>query len=231
MWRFSQDSRTAPAQKLINGCRDQKIRKIILQVDQKLIKRLVDFSMATAALLTLSPLLIAIATIIYATMGRPVFFRQRRPGLNGKKFWIFKFRTMDNHRDAQGKLLPDGERLTTLGQWLRSTSTDELPELWNVLNGDMSIVGPRPLLVQYLDRYTPEQARRHEVKPGITGWAQINGRNAITWEEKFKLDVWYVDNRSIGIDIKIILMTVAKVLRREGITADGEATMTEFWGK
>ena len=193
-----------------------------------MIKRLIDFSVATVALITLSPLLIAIAAIIYATMGRPVFFRQPRPGLNGKKFWIYKFRTMNDHRDLQGKLLPDDVRLTALGQWLRSTSTDELPELWNVLKGVMSIVGPRPLLMHYLDRYTPEQARRHEVKPGITGWAQVNGRNSLSWEEKFKLDVWYVDNHSFWLDLKIILMTVAKVLRREGISAAGEATAAEF---
>ncbi len=184
--------------------------------------------MATVALITLSPLLIAIAAIIYVTMGRPVFFRQPRPGLNGEKFWIYKFRTMNDHRDLQGKLLPDDKRLTTLGQWLRSTSTDELPELWNVLKGVMSIVGPRPLLMQYLDRYTPEQARRHEVKPGITGWAQVNGRNSLSWEEKFKLDVWYVDNQSLWLDIKIILMTIRKVLKREGISSDGEATAAEF---
>ena len=196
-----------------------------------MIKRLIDFSVATVALITLSPLLIAIAAIIYATMGRPVFFRQPRPGLNGKKFWIYKFRTMNDHRDLQGKLLPDDVRLTALGQWLRSTSTDELPELWNVLKGVMSIVGPRPLLMHYLDRYTPEQARRHEVKPGITGWAQVNGRNSLSWKEKFKLDVWYVDNQSFLLDLKIILMTIRKVLKKEGINAAGEATMTEFWGE
>jgi len=164
-------------------------------------------------------------------MGSPSLFKQTRPGLNAKPFNIYKFRTMTNARGKKGYLLPEAERLTRFGKWLRSTSLDELPELWNVLKGDMSLVGPRPLLMQYLDRYTPEQARRHEVKPGITGWAQVNGRNAITWEEKFALDVWYVDNCSFLLDLKIILLTIIKVIKRQGISADGEATMPEFMGR
>jgi len=163
-------------------------------------------------------------------MGRPVLFKQMRPGLNAKPFYMYKFRTMTNEKDEQGNPLSDEQRLTRLGRFLRSTSLDELPELFNVLKGDMSLVGPRPLLMQYLARYTPEQARRHEVKPGITGWAQVNGRNAITWEEKFALDVWYVDNWSLWLDIKILAMTVVKVFKREGISAKGEATMPEFMG-
>jgi len=163
-------------------------------------------------------------------MGIPVFFRQQRPGLNGKPFYMYKFRTMTCACDESGCLLPDKDRLTSLGRFLRATSLDELPELLNVLTGDMSLVGPRPLLMQYLTRYTSEQARRHEVRPGVTGWAQINGRNAITWEEKFKLDVWYVDHHTLWLDIKIILMTLIKVFKREGISATGEATMGEFKG-
>jgi len=161
-------------------------------------------------------------------MGTPVLFRQRRPGLHGKPFICYKFRTMTDSRDSDGSLLPDSERLTGFGRFLRKTSLDELPELFNVLKGDMSLVDPRPLLMQYLDRYTPEQARRHEVKPGITGWAQVNGRNALTWEEKFKLDVWYVNNRSLWLDLKIIAMTIWKILIREGINQPGQATMEEF---
>ena len=163
-------------------------------------------------------------------MGRPVLFIQPRPGLAGNLFPLYKFRTMKQIRENDGRSLPDRDRLTGLGRWMRKWSLDELPELFNVLIGDMSLVGPRPLLVQYLDRYTPEQARRHEVKPGITGWAQINGRNSITWEEKFSLDVWYVDNRSFRLDLKILVLTAWKVLKREGISAEGEATMPEFMG-
>jgi len=162
-------------------------------------------------------------------LGRPVLFRQVRPGLHGKPFMMYKFRTMTEERDAEGRLLPDEKRLTSFGAWLRSWSLDELPELFNVLKGDMSLVGPRPLLMEYLDRYTPEQFRRHEVKPGITGWAQINGRNAISWEEKFKLDVWYVDNWSLWLDMKIIALTFWKVIKREGINQPGHATMEEFY--
>ena len=174
--------------------------------------------------------MIILAFMIRCKLGTPVLFRQQRPGLGGRPFWLLKFRTMTEARDARGNLLPDAARLTAFGRFLRATSLDELPELLNVLKGDMSLVGPRPLLMQYLDRYTPEQARRHEVRPGITGWAQVNGRNAITWEEKFKLDVWYVDNWSLWLDIKIIFMTVWKIFKREGISQPGQATMEEFRG-
>ena len=193
-----------------------------------MVKRALDVISSTAGLLFLSPFLVVIALLVRARLGSPVLFRQERPGLYGKPFTIYKFRTMTDGRDKDGNLLPDGERLTPLGQFLRKTSMDELPELFNVIKGDMSIVGPRPLLMQYLDRYTPEQARRHGVKPGITGWAQVNGRNAISWEDKFKLDVWYVDNWSVWLDVKIIAMTVLKVLKKEGISQKGEATMEEF---
>jgi lipopolysaccharide/colanic/teichoic acid biosynthesis glycosyltransferase len=185
---------------------------------------------AGLGLIVLSPFLLLIILAIRIKMGRPVLFRQMRPGLCGKPFYMYKFRTMTNEKNADGELLPDEMRLTKLGRFLRSTSLDELPELFNVLRGDMSLVGPRPLLMQYLDHYTPEQARRHEVKPGITGWAQVNGRNAISWEEKFALDVWYVDNWSLWLDIRIIAITIGKVFRREGISARGEATMPEFRG-
>lgn len=195
-----------------------------------IIKRSLDIIIAGLGLLILSPLLIVISLVILIQIGRPVLFIQMRPGLNGKPFCMYKFRTMTNEKDEQGNLLPDELRLTRLGRFLRSTSLDELPELFNVLKGDMSLVGPRPLLMQYLERYTPEQARRHEVKPGITGWAQVNGRNAITWEKKFALDVWYVDNWSLWLDIKILAITVVKVFKREGISAAGEATMPEFMG-
>ena len=194
------------------------------------VKRVIDMIMSGLGLIILSPLLVIISVIIFIQMGRPVLFKQMRPGLNGKPFYMCKFRTMTDERDENGALLADEQRLTRLGRFLRSTSLDELPELLNVLKGDMSLVGPRPLLMQYLDRYTSEQARRHEVKPGITGWAQVNGRNAITWEEKFALDVWYVDHWSLWLDIKILAMTVVKVFKREGISAFGEATMPEFRG-
>jgi len=176
------------------------------------------------------PVLLIVALLVRFLLGPPVIFKQTRPGLHGKTFVLLKFRTMTNSRTAQGDLLPDAKRLTSFGRFLRATSLDELPELFNVLRGDMSLVGPRPLLMQYLDRYTPEQARRHEVKPGITGWAQIHGRNALTWEEKFKLDVWYVDHWSLWLDIKILIVTVWKILRREGINQPGQATMKEFFG-
>ena len=172
--------------------------------------------------------MLIIAVWVRIRIGTPVLFRQARPGLHGGPFVIYKFRTMTDERDGAGKLRPDGKRLTGLGRFLRKTSLDELPELFNVIKGDMSIVGPRPLLMQYLDRYTPEQMRRHEVKPGITGWAQVNGRNAISWEEKFKLDVWYVDNWSRWLDVKIIGMTVWKILKGEGINQLGQATMEGF---
>ena len=194
------------------------------------IKRCLDTVGAGLGLIVLFPFLLLIALAIRMKMGGPVLFRQMRPGLWGKPFYMYKFRTMTNEKNAAGELLPDEMRLTGLGRFLRSTSLDELPELFNVLKGDMSLVGPRPLLMQYLERYTPEQARRHEVKPGITGWAQINGRNAISWEEKFALDVWYVDNWSLWLDIRIIAITIGKVFRREGISARGEATMPEFRG-
>ena len=180
------------------------------------------------ALILISPLLITLALLVRAKLGSPIFFRQQRPGLRGRPFNILKFRTMTDDRDAQGHLLPDAQRLTPFGRWLRSTSLDELPELINIARGDMSIVGPRPLLMRYLPLYTPEQSRRHLVKPGLTGWAQINGRNAISWEEKFRLDTWYVDHWSLWLDLKIILLTVIKVVRREGISEQNQATMSEF---
>jgi len=182
------------------------------------------------ALVLLSPLLLLLAVWIRLTMGSPVLFRQTRPGLHGRPFTMYKFRTMTDARDSQGNLLPDEQRLTKFGRFLRSTSLDELPELINVLKGEMSLVGPRPLLMKYLDRYTPEQLRRHEVRPGVTGWAQVNGRNAISWEEKFKLDVWYVDNWNLWLDIKILFLTLVKVFRREGISHGAQATMPEFKG-
>jgi sugar transferase EpsL len=194
-------------------------------------KRLVDLVIALPALLLLSPLLGLLALVVRASLGSPVLYRQRRPGLRGRPFEILKFRTMTDARDAGGALLPDAERLTALGRFLRATSLDELPELWNVLRGDMSVVGPRPLLMQYLDRYTPEQMRRHEVKPGITGWAQVNGRNALTWEAKFALDTWYVDHLSLRLDLKIIALTAWKALKREGINQPGQATAQEFMGE
>ncbi len=191
-------------------------------------KRVIDLCVALSAVIFLSPLFLVLAIMARCLHGSPVFFCQERPGLNGQPFSIFKFRTMTEGRDARGDLLQDRERLTPFGKLLRSTSLDELPELLNVLLGDMSLVGPRPLLMQYLDRYTPEQARRHEVKPGITGWSQINGRNAITWEEKFRLDVWYVDNWSIWLDMQILMITVWKIVSREGISQPGQATIEEF---
>jgi sugar transferase EpsL len=193
-------------------------------------KRLFDLALTIPGLVVLSPLLAFIALMVRANLGSPVLFRQVRPGLGGRPFTIYKFRTMTNARGADGELLADGERLTRFGRFLRSASLDELPELFNVLKGDMSLVGPRPLLTEYLERYTPEQARRHEVKPGITGWAQVNGRNALSWEDKFAMDVWYVDHRSLGLDVKIILRTIGKVLARDGISAAGEATMARFTG-
>ena len=193
-------------------------------------KRLFDITTAAITLLIFTPVLTFIAWRVRRKMGSPVLFRQTRPGLYGKPFTMVKFRTMSNAMDAQGKPLPDSERLTDFGRFLRTTSFDELPEFWNVLRGDMSLVGPRPLLVEYLPLYSLEQARRHEVRPGITGWAQVNGRNALTWEDKFALDVWYVDNHSLWLDLKIILLTIWKVLKREGISARGEATMPRFTG-
>lgn len=195
-----------------------------------MLKRLVDLVGAGLAIVLLSPLIAIVAYLVRRNLGSPIFFTQRRPGLNGKPFIMYKFRTMSDARDSEGKLLPDDQRLTRFGQFLRSTSLDELPELWNVIKGEMSLVGPRPLLMKYLELYTPEQARRHEVKPGITGWAQVNGRNALTWEEKFKLDVWYVDNWTLTLDLRILWLTLLKVVRRDGISAAGHATMPEFKG-
>jgi len=197
---------------------------------QAYLKRVFDIVVSAVALTVLAPVMGLIALLVWRTMGRPVLFRQARPGLHGKPFVMYKFRTMRDLRDAEGKLLPNEARLTPFGRWLRSTSLDELPELLNVLRGEMSLVGPRPLLMEYLDRYTPEQARRHEVKPGITGWAQIHGRNNLSWDERFKLDVWYVDNWSLWLDVKILWRTLWMVLRREGISAQGHATMPEFRG-
>ena len=193
-------------------------------------KRLTDLLGAVAGLILLSPLIAMAALAIRLRMGRPVMFVQERPGFQGRPFRMYKFRTMLDAHDANGRPLPDAERLTALGRFLRSTSIDELPGLWSVLKGDMSLVGPRPLLMSYLPLYSPEQARRHEVRPGITGWAQVKGRNNLSWEQKFALDVWYVDNRSLALDIKILFMTMAKVVRRDGISAEGEATMPLFTG-
>jgi len=193
-------------------------------------KRIFDLALTIPTFLIFSPVIIFIAVIIRITMGPSVFFYQIRSGLDGKPFRIYKFRTMNKSFDEYGRLLPDRDRITRLGKMLRSTSLDELPELFKVVRGDMSLVGPRPLLMQYLDLYTPEQARRHEVKPGITGWAQVNGRNAITWEQKFEYDVWYVDNHSLRLDLKIIVLTIWKILKREGISQTGHASAEEFKG-
>lgn len=193
-------------------------------------KRAFDILLSALGLLALALPLLVLVLLVRRKLGSPVFFRQVRPGLHGKPFEMVKFRTMTSERGADGQLLPDGVRLTPFGRFLRATSLDELPELWNVLKGDMSLVGPRPLLTEYLPLYTPEQSRRHEVRPGITGWAQVNGRNAISWEEKLRLDVWYVDHRSLWLDIIILLLTVKKVLVRDGISAADEATMPRFTG-
>lgn len=193
-------------------------------------KRFFDFIVALSVLIILLPIIIFVAALISIKLGLPIFFIQERPGLNGKLFKMIKFRTMLDAKDKHGNLLPDEERMTRFGAFLRSTSLDELPGLFNVFKGDMSLVGPRPLLVQYLPLYSTEQARRHGVRPGITGWAQVNGRNAISWEQKFKLDVWYVDNQSFWLDIKILFFTVKKVFVREGINGDGEVTMSAFTG-
>jgi lipopolysaccharide/colanic/teichoic acid biosynthesis glycosyltransferase len=196
----------------------------------QIIKALCDRCVAAVALLLLLPLMGVIALAIYLQMGGSVLFTQERPGYQTKIFRFYKFRTMNDDRDAEGNLLSDAERITGFGQFLRQTSLDELPQLINVLKGDISFVGPRPLLIRYLDRYSDEQKRRHNVPPGITGWAQVNGRNAIPWDRKFELDVWYVDHWSLGLDFKILLLTVLKVLRREGISEENQATMSEFWG-
>jgi lipopolysaccharide/colanic/teichoic acid biosynthesis glycosyltransferase len=193
-------------------------------------KRAFDIVVSLGALVFLCIPLLLLVVLVRARLGSPVFFRQRRPGLAGRPFEVLKFRTMTDGRAADGSLLSDAQRLTPFGRFLRASSMDELPELWNVLKGEMSLVGPRPLLMDYLPLYSAEQARRHEVRPGITGWAQVNGRNALSWDEKFKLDVWYVDNRTMWLDIKILWLTVRKVLVREGISAEGEATMPRFTG-
>jgi sugar transferase EpsL len=194
------------------------------------VKRLMDVFGAGVGLLLLSPVIAVTAVVVRAALGRPVLFRQERPGLHGRPFTMFKFRTMLDARDAAGTPLADDRRLTRVGRILRGTSLDELPALWNVLRGDMSLVGPRPLLMEYLPLYSPLQARRHEVRPGITGWAQIHGRNAVGWEERFVLDTWYVDNRSLLLDLRILLMTVGSVLARHGISQEGHATMPRFTG-
>ncbi|AFZ37644.1 Undecaprenyl-phosphate galactose phosphotransferase [Stanieria cyanosphaera PCC 7437] len=198
----------------------------------QIIKYLLDRLIAAIALLLFSPVILFVAIAVYLNMGSPVIFAQNRPGKHGRIFKFYKFRTMTDAQDAEGNLLPDEERLTEFGQFLRRTSLDELPQLWNVLKGDMSFVGPRPLLVRYLNRYTPEQARRHEVTPGITGWAQINGRRQLDgdWEKKFQLDVWYVDHWNLWLDLKILLMTILVVFKREDISQEGHATGEEFFG-
>ncbi|HET7011539.1 MAG TPA: sugar transferase [Anaerolineales bacterium] len=193
-------------------------------------KRALDLILTIPLVIVLSPLLLLLAFLVWAAHGRPVIFRHTRAGLNGRPFTLYKFRTMRDLRTADGRILPDEVRLTTLGRFLRSFSLDELPELFNVLIGEMSLVGPRPLLMEYLERYSPEQARRHEVLPGMTGWAQVNGRNALTWEQKFAHDVWYVDHWSLGLDLRILALTALKTLTREGISQPGHATAEEFLG-
>ena len=194
------------------------------------VKRFLDIVGSITGLIIFSPILAIVAFIIYLRMSTPILFRQVRPGLHGQPFRMIKFRTMLDAVDDHGIALPDAQRLTRLGRFLRSTSLDELPGLWNVLKGDMSLVGPRPLLIEYLPLYSPQQARRHEVRPGVTGWAQINGRNALSWDEKFALDVWYVDNQSMALDSRILWLTIKKVIVRDGISATGEATMPKFTG-
>ncbi|NPV05202.1 MAG: sugar transferase [Syntrophaceae bacterium] len=193
-------------------------------------KRIFDLAAGVAALLALSPVMLIIAALVRLFLGSPVLFRQERPGLHGRPFMLVKFRTMTDEMDAGGRPLPDADRLTRFGRFLRSTSLDELPEFWNVLKGDMSLVGPRPLLTEYLPLYNARQARRHEVKPGLTGWAQVNGRNALTWEDRLEMDVWYVENRSMLLDLKILWRTIRIVLHREGISHQGSATMERFTG-
>lgn len=193
-------------------------------------KRLFDVICALLVLIALLPAILIVFMLVRVKLGSPVFFRQIRPGKDGRPFQMVKFRTMLNAVDKKGNLLPDDRRMTSFGRFLRSTSLDELPELWNVLKGDMSLVGPRPLLMEYLPLYSDEQYRRHDVRPGVTGWAQINGRNAISWEDKFKLDVWYVNNRSFWLDLKILILTVKKVLVRDGVSGEGEVTMSKFTG-
>jgi lipopolysaccharide/colanic/teichoic acid biosynthesis glycosyltransferase len=195
-----------------------------------MLKRAFDIAASTSALVVLSPVLAITAYKVKKELGSPVLFRQTRPGLHGKPFEMIKFRTMKDATDKEGNALPDSERLTDFGKKLRASSLDELPELWNVLKGDMSLVGPRPLLMEYLPLYSAEQAKRHNVRPGVTGYAQVNGRNSLSWEDKFKLDTWYVEHQSLWLDMKILLKTVKKVIIKDGISADGEATMTKFTG-
>ncbi|MCP1515295.1 lipopolysaccharide/colanic/teichoic acid biosynthesis glycosyltransferase [Pseudomonas rhodesiae] len=196
-----------------------------------MMKRVIDIVVAFLMLLILSPALILVAVLVKKKLGSPVLFNQTRTGINGTSFEIFKFRTMLDANGDDGLPLPDAQRMTKFGSFLRASSLDELPGLWNVLRGDMSLVGPRPLLPEYLPLYSPEENRRHEVRPGVTGWAQVNGRNSLSWQEKFKLDVWYVENRSLWLDIKILFLTIKKVIAREGIGAEGEVTMSKFTGK
>jgi sugar transferase EpsL len=195
-----------------------------------MLKRLFDILLSLSGIFVLMLPLFILGVLVKIKLGTPVFFKQKRPGLNGESFIFYKFRTMTNQKDASGNLMPDAERITSFGAFLRKTSLDELPSLFNVLKGDMSLVGPRPLLMQYLPLYDDEQMRRHELKPGITGWAQINGRNSLSWQKKFELDVWYVNNHSFWLDIKILFLTLYKVIKREGISAEGEATMKPFTG-
>ncbi len=193
-------------------------------------KRVFDLALAVPGLILVSPIMALIALALLLTEGRPVLFRQERPGLNGKLFTLYKFRSMRNHSDGNGRMLPDGQRLSPVGKFLRATSLDELPELFNVLRGEMSLVGPRPLLAAYLERYSPRQMRRHRALPGLTGWAQVNGRNALAWEEKFRLDVWYVEHWSLWLDVKILAKTLWQVVRRDGINQPGQDTVEEFMG-
>ena len=193
-------------------------------------KRVIDLILGIVLFVVLFPVLLIVAFLVRVMLGSPVLFRQTRPGRNARPFELIKFRTMTDEKDAKGELLPDSQRLSAFGRMLRATSLDELPELWNVLKGDMSLVGPRPLLMEYLDLYTSEQSRRHEVRPGITGWAQVSGRNALSWEDKFALDVWYVDNQSLWLDLKILLMTIMKVVKRDGVSQSGHVTMEPFRG-
>lgn len=193
-------------------------------------KRILDLAITVPALIVLAPVMAVIALLVRLKLGSPVLFKQIRPGLHGEPFTMIKFRTMTDKRDKNGRLLPDEQRMHPFGQFLRSTSLDELPELLLVLDGKLSLIGPRPLLMRYLDRYTPEQMRRHDVVPGVTGWAQVNGRNGLSWDEKFKCDVWYVDHQSLWLDVWIIILTLWKIVKREGITAEGHATAPEFWG-
>lgn len=194
------------------------------------VKRLFDIAVSLVGLILLSPLMMVVAAVVLVRFGRPVLFRQTRPGLNARPFEMIKFRTMTDERDADGTLLPDADRLPPTGQWLRAASLDELPELWNVIKGDMSLVGPRPLLMAYLPLYSARQARRHEVRPGLTGWAQVNGRNSLDWDSRLEADVWYVENRTFMLDLRILMRTVVAVVRRQGISAEGEATMARFEG-